>query len=134
MGVLAYRTSLPAWRWARASARIAFTRSAMVAASRGSAQKFRPTPVGVTGSGALHSAPVAEPANPSPAVSSAAAIPARTRRLTLLGRHDPVSPLAVLHSAHERLLSAGRKSRDRAALSSAAALVTIRRAVRVGSR
>src|SRR5438094_7863879 len=76
-------------------------RSATTARQRGSAQKLRPTTVGVTTSGGLHSAAWATAATATAAVSSAAVMPARPRRVTsgppaLLGADHAVPELAVL--------------------------------------
>src|SRR6185369_7028014 len=90
--------SLPAARWARISSRSLRTRSVSVALNRGSAQNFKPTMVGVTASGGLHSAAAATAASAAAATKPADRPRARrvTPRASSLRADDLVPQLAVL--------------------------------------
>src|SRR5437899_920778 len=87
--------------WRRAGSVMACAAGCRAAHQRGSAQKLRPTTVGVTTCGGLHSAAPAPAASATATTSRAAVRAARARRVTgrppaLLGADHAVPELAVL--------------------------------------
>src|SRR5438093_11647970 len=111
--------SFPAWRCARTSARICWTRVAIVAAKAGSTQYVIPSTVASGVLGGLHSAAATVPAQRNSAASVSAG------RSTLIGlpplrpRGDErraVGPERAAERLSERRLAVGRRRRHRETL------------------